>query len=69
MPKHQIHDESTLGQVITWAITWANVDPVLCRHMASLGPNELIDTENLEWIQSFSQILSENFLLAPFRVY
>ena len=24
------------------AITWANVDPDLCRHMASLGPNELI---------------------------
>ena len=23
------------------AITWANVDPVLCRHMTSLGPNEL----------------------------
>ena len=23
------------------AITWANVDPVLCRHMASLGHNEL----------------------------
>ena len=23
------------------AITWANVDPDLCRHMASLGQNEL----------------------------
>ena len=23
------------------AITWANVDPDLCYHMASLGPNEL----------------------------
>ena len=23
------------------AITWANVDPVLCRYMASLGHNEL----------------------------
>ena len=23
------------------AITWANGDPDLCRHMASLGPNEL----------------------------
>ena len=23
------------------AITWANVDPDLCRHMASLGHNEL----------------------------
>ena len=24
-------------------ITWANVDPDLCRHMASLGHNELTD--------------------------
>ena len=23
------------------AITWANVDPVLCRHVGSLGHNEL----------------------------
>ena len=25
------------------AITWANVDLDGCRHMASIGPNELID--------------------------
>ena len=31
-------DQSTLVQVI--AITWANVDPDLCRHMASLIHNE-----------------------------
>ena len=31
-------DQSTLVQVITWA----NVDPDLCRHMASLSHNELI---------------------------
>ena len=24
------------------AFTWANVDPVFCRQMASLGPDELI---------------------------
>ena len=24
------------------AITWANIDPDLCRHMVSLGPNELM---------------------------
>ena len=40
-------DQSTLVQVMAWcrqqqAITWANVDPDLCRHMASLGRNELI---------------------------
>ena len=40
-------DKSTLVQVMAWwhqakAITWANVDPDLCRHMASLGHNELI---------------------------
>ena len=30
-----------LGAIRQQAITWANVDPVFCRHMASLGPNEL----------------------------
>ena len=39
-------DKSTLFQVMTWyrkaqAITRANVDADLCRHMASLGHNEL----------------------------
>ena len=43
--------ESILVQVMAWclmlgavrqqAITWANVDPDLCCHMASLGHNEL----------------------------
>ena len=38
--------KSTLVQVMAWcrqaqAITWANVDPDLCRHMVSLGHNEL----------------------------
>ena len=40
-------DKSTLVQVMVGAvrqqaITWANVDPVPCHHMASLGQNELI---------------------------
>ena len=30
------------------AITWANVDPDLCRHMASLGHNELMNTTATE---------------------
>ena len=39
-------DKSTLVQVMAWcrqqqAITWTSVDPDLCCHMASLGPNEL----------------------------
>ena len=37
-------DKSTLvqfGAVRQQAITWANVDPDPCRHMASLGHNEL----------------------------
>ena len=39
-------DKSTLVQVMAWAvrqqaITWANVDPDLCHHMASLGYYEL----------------------------
>ena len=32
-----------LGAVRQQAITWANVDPDFCRHMASLGHNELND--------------------------
>ena len=40
------NDKSTLVQVMVWcrqaqAITWANVDPDLCRHMVSLGHNQL----------------------------
>ena len=30
-----------LGAIGQQAITWANVDPDLCRHMVSLGQNEL----------------------------
>ena len=33
---------SIIGPCISQqAITWANVDPVLCHHMAPLGHNEL----------------------------
>ena len=39
-------DQSTL--VRQQAITWANVDPDLCRHMASVGHNELINNKNLD---------------------
>ena len=41
-------DKSMMVQVIAWchqvkqAITWAKVDPVLWRHMASLNHNELV---------------------------
>ena len=38
---------STLVQVVLWrrqAITWANFDPDLCRHAASLGYNVFIDS-------------------------
>ena len=45
MPQDLTDDQSTLVQVMAWcrhqAITWANVDPDLCRQMASLGLNEL----------------------------
>ena len=39
-----VHWFATLVQVMAWcreAITWANVDSVLCRLMASLGHNDL----------------------------
>ena len=39
-------DKSAMVQEMAWysrqqAITWANVDPVPCHHMAPLGHNEL----------------------------
>ena len=41
------YDKSTFVQVMAWCLrqqasTWANVDLDLCRHMASLGHNELM---------------------------
>ena len=40
MPQDLTDDKSTLVQVM--AITWTSLDQDLQRHMASLGPNELI---------------------------
>ena len=50
-------DQSTLVQVMACAvrqqaITWANVDPDICRHMASLGHNEL----KMEKLSNFKHI-------------
>ena len=47
MPQTFIDDKPTLVQVMVGAIrqqsiTWANVDPNICHHMAWLGLNELI---------------------------
>ena len=36
------------------AITWANIDPVFCRHVASLGPNEWKVLPN--WGENLSKI-------------
>ena len=46
VPQNLTNKKSTLVQVMAWcnrqqAITWANVDPDLCRHMASKGNNGL----------------------------
>ena len=41
MPQDITDDKSTLVQVMAWC-RQANVDPDLCRQMASLGFNELI---------------------------
>ena len=49
MPQDLSDDKSTLVQVMAFdavrqqAITWATFDPDLCRQMASLGPNELME--------------------------
>ena len=50
-------DKSTLVQVMAWcrqqrAITWLNVDPVLYRHMASLGHNRQQDTMYYQWLNA-----------------
>ena len=50
MPQNLTDDKSTLFQVMAWcrqavrhqAITWTSVDQDFQRHMASLGPNELM---------------------------
>ena len=39
-----------ISQHLHQAITWGNVDPVFCRHMASLGPNELKRHKKV-WLQ------------------
>ena len=44
------------------AITWANVDPDLCRQMASLGPNELTTTGSN---QSWDSIEHQQKLIRP----
>ena len=57
MPLDLTDDKSTLVQVMAWcrqrqAINWAN-NPDLCRHMVSLGHNELMTVIE---IQLWSQI-------------
>ena len=49
-------DESLLVQVMAWCHqatghNWANVDTVLCHHMASLGPNELTRWFEVTWLK------------------
>ena len=38
-----------LGAIRQQAITWANVDPDVCRHLASLGHNELTLPRSTTW--------------------
>ena len=57
MPQNTFDDMSTLNKAMAscrqatglQAITWANVNPDIYRHMRSLGPNELI----WSWISIF----------------
>ena len=48
-----------LGGVRQQAITWASVDPDICSHMASLGPNMLINAA-VQWM--YSHMLSSPLL-------
>ena len=58
---------SLLGAVRQQAITWANVDPDLCRHMASLGPNELMFRCCYWWFWSLLSLIS--LATGMFRVF
>ena len=42
-----------LGAVRQQAITWSNIDSDLCRHLASLGPHELITRPGDRWSNAF----------------
>ena len=64
-------DQSSVVQVMAWcirqqAITWASVDPDLCRHMVSLGQNELIVISAIQYFIFYDMIyvlmLSSSFL-------
>ena len=63
MPLDLTDDKSTLPQVMLGAvrqqaITWADVDTDLCRHMASQGHNELkpgnlpVHYQTISWINA-----------------
>ena len=58
MPQDLSDDISTLVQVMAWyhqttSITWANVHPDLCRHMASLSHKSLLAEKirSAHWLQ------------------
>ena len=47
--------------LVQQAITWANFDPDLCRHMVSLGHNELTWTNSLAPVRSGFDFKNEIF--------
>ena len=56
MPLDHTDDKSTLvqeclGAVRQQTVTRANIDPDLCRHLGSLGHNELIWQSSLQFAQ------------------
>ena len=73
MSYHQIDNKSTSFTVITWCWCWqatnyyrANVDPVLCSLMASLGHNELKKrhgTDYLHYLINMSHHFIVSFLM------
>ena len=50
MPQNTVDDKSTLVKLITWA----NVNFDLCRHMTSLGHNELTEQNSSFYLQCFT---------------
>ena len=45
--------QNLTDEKLTWFNTWGNVDPVLCRHTASLGHNEFIEVHSSYLVSIF----------------
>ena len=65
---HQHWFSLWLGAIRQQAITWANVNPDLCRHMASLGHNEFIlQTDSVVKLAHWGRVKMAAILQTKFK--